>query len=246
MPSTSHTVRSHYDRLLAPVYAWMVGDLDAAYARARAEIERLGPRGDGTVAVDLGAGLGLHARALAESGHETVWMLDTNADLLDAARQRTGDHQTYAVEADLTGFAAHVPLPVDTIVCMGDTLTHLAAADDVGALLELVAGSLRPGGVFLTTFRDYSVEREGVDRFVLVRSDTERILTVFVEYGADTVTIHDVLHERHGHEWSLQVGSYPKLRLDPAWVAAVLEDHGLSVETGAGFSGLTEIVATRH
>lgn len=243
MASTNQAARSHYEKLLAPVYGWMIGDLESAQSRAREEVAHIGPFPAGAMAVDLGGGLGLHARALADAGHESVWLFDTSTDLLHSARERTRGHGVHAVAVDLTDFDTHVPLPVDTILCMGDTLTHLADSDEVQALLEVVAGSLRPGGVFLTTFRDYSVELQGPDRFLLVRGDHERILTVFLEYGGEAVTVHDMLHARHGKEWSLQVGSYPKLRLDPSWVTSSLRDCGLSVETGTTFGGLTRIVA---
>ena len=50
-------VRDHYDKLLGPVYSWMVGDIDAAMIRADAELEAIGLDANGSgVAVDLGAG----------------------------------------------------------------------------------------------------------------------------------------------------------------------------------------------
>ncbi|MDQ3973356.1 MAG: hypothetical protein M3276_03305 [Actinomycetota bacterium] len=45
--------------------------------------------------------------------------------------------------------------------------------------------------------------------------NTERVLTVFLEYGDETVTVHDVLHERHGEEWSLQVWQLPQAPTRP-------------------------------
>lgn len=245
MHSTS-TVREHYDSLLAPIYAWMLGDLGAAQARAREEIARLQPFPTGATAVDLGAGLGLHARALADAGHDTVWMIDTSAHLLDQARDHADRERIHRVEGDLTSFDAHVDLPVDTILCMGDTLTHLPAREDVQTLLTKVASSLQWGGVFLTTFRDYTNELTGPDRFLPVRSDEARILTVFLEYSQETVTVHDILHERQDRQWSLQVGSYPKLRLAPAWIDAVLRDRGLAVETEPAPGGLVRITARRR
>lgn len=239
------TVSAHYDSLLAPIYAWMLGDLEAAQARAREEVSRVAPFPTGATAVDLGAGLGLHARALADAGHDTVWMIDTSAYLLDQARDHADGERIHGVEDDLTSFDAHVDVPVDTILCMGDTLTHLAAREDVHALLTKVIASLRPGGVFLTTLRDYTHELTGTDRFLSVRSDETRILTVFLEYAPETVTVHDILQEQENRRWSLRVGSYPKLRLDPAWIDGILRDGGLTVETEPAPGGLVRIIARR-
>lgn len=246
MTSVDRAVGRHYDTFLAPIYAWMVGDPEVAQSRAREEIDRIAPFAGGAVAVDLGAGLGYHARALADAGHETVWMMDTSAHLLAAAEGVVGDARAHAVEADLTAFDAHIGSSlVDTIVCMGDTLTHLADRDEVAVLLEKVAASLRPGGVFMATFRDYTRGLTGVDRFVPVRSDDQRILTVFLEYRDETVQVHDLLWERRDQGWSQRVSSYPKVRVDPNQVAMLLRDHGLSVEVEAGVGGLSRIIARR-
>lgn len=43
----------------------------------------------------------------------------------------------------------------------------------------------------------------------VARSHHERILIIFLEYGNEAVTVHDVLHERHGEERLLRLGSYP-------------------------------------
>ena len=72
MPETGGdvaSVREHYDRHLGPVYGWMIGDFDAAKEAARTELRAAGlSEGAGSVAVDLGAGPGAHAIALAEAG----------------------------------------------------------------------------------------------------------------------------------------------------------------------------------
>lgn len=244
MSTPTDPVQRHYDTLLAPVYSWMVGDADAAQARADAEVADIGPVREGSVAVDLGAGLGFHARALAEAGHRTVWMVETNTELLGEARNRTAGDPTRTVAADLRDFADHIgPAAVDTIVCMGDTLTHLPDREAVAGLLASVVRSLRPGGVFLTTFRDYTRELTGTDRFIAVRSDDQRILTAFLEYGPDVVTVHDVLQERHEEGWSLQVSAYPKTRIDPGWVAELLASHGLVVDAGTTAQGMVRICA---
>jgi SAM-dependent methyltransferase len=248
MTSADHPVRRHYDTLLAPIYAWMVGDPAAAQARARDDLEPVAASGTSRVAVDLGAGLGHHARALAEAGYDDVWMIDTSADLVAAARGtvRGCPGRVHAIEGGLVAFDDHVERgSADAIVCMGDTLTHMADRDEVATLLGKVAATLRPGGVFLTTFRDYTRELEGVDRFVPVRSDDERILTVFLEYEDDVVHVHDLLFERRDDRWALQVGAYPKLRLAPSWVAGVLRDHGLIAEVDGSSGGLSRIVARR-
>jgi len=239
------SVREHYERHLGSVYTWMLGDVDAAIERNRDALAGLGLQPGATgVAVDLGAGPGTHAIALARLGFRTIAV--DNCALLNAELHERAAGAVEVVEADLLRFRAYCPPVVDAILCMGDTLTHLPSSAEVGRLLDDVAAALAPGGVFLTTFRDYASRRlEGDDRFILVRADADRVLTCFLEYGNDTVTVHDLLHERDGATWKLRVSSYPKLRLDPARVVAHLEDSGLSVERDAASGGMVRIVARR-
>jgi hypothetical protein len=109
-----------------------------------------------------------------------------------------------------------------------------------------IAGALAAGGVFVTTFRDYaSRQLQGRDRFIPVRSDERRILTCFLEYEAETVNVYDLLHERVETGWQLSVSSYPKLRLDPQWVAGRLEAEGLTVQLETPPRSMAKVVARR-
>ena len=83
------TSATHYETHLGPVYSWMLGDLDAAFARSAAEIEALPLPAARGVAVDLGAGLGLHALPLAQRGFEVV-AIDNCQVLLDELQSRRG------------------------------------------------------------------------------------------------------------------------------------------------------------
>ena len=73
----------------------------------------------------------------------------------------------------------------------------------------------------------------------------QRILTCFLEYGEQQVTVYDLLHEREGAGWQQRVSSHPKLRLDPQWVVAKLTALGLNARREAGFGGMVRIVAAK-
>jgi 2-polyprenyl-3-methyl-5-hydroxy-6-metoxy-1,4-benzoquinol methylase len=237
-------VNQHYARHLGPIYTWMVGDIDAAFARSDGELAGLSfPSKTGGTAVDLGAGFGLHAIPLARRGFSVV-AIDSYEPLLQELSARAGSLPIRTVNTDLLGFRACINAPVDVIVCMGDTLTHLPDHSAVTTLFENVAASLDRGGLFVATFRDYeSAPLQGDARFILVRSDEEKMLTCFLEYGDTTVTVHDLLHRREGKSWRLSVGSYPKLRLAPQWVVEQLTSAGLSVLRDTLPGGMTRIVA---
>jgi 2-polyprenyl-3-methyl-5-hydroxy-6-metoxy-1,4-benzoquinol methylase len=239
------SVADHYRSHLAPVYAWMSGGLDAAISRGEMELGAILPDlSKGSLAVDLGAGFGMHSIPLARRGC-SVLALDTSSLLLDQLRAHAGSLPITAVEDDLLAFQRYLERPADVILCMGDTLTHLPDRHAALQLFALAAASLRPGGVFIATFRDYSRALIGNGRFIPVKSDAERILTCFLEYAVDHVDVHDLLHERDGEAWQLRVSSYRKVRLDPHWVSASLHDRGLSVRTEPAPAGMIRVTAAK-
>jgi predicted TPR repeat methyltransferase len=237
---------AHYETHLGPIYSWMLGDLEAALARAAAEIDelKLGTAG-GAAAVDLGAGLGLHALPLARLGFR-ITAIDSCQVLLDELRLRGAGLPITVHNADLLDFRSYIKERPAVILCMGDTLTHLPSTKAVESLLESVTDSLTSTGVFAATFRDYATKTlEGDARFILVRADEHRILTCFLEYAEEQVTVHDVLNSKEQGRWRQTVSSYPKLRLAPEWVVARLSELGFSVRRDAAANGMARIVGIR-
>lgn len=121
---------------------------------------------------------------------------------------------------------------------MADTLTHLSDKPAVESLIQKVATMLAPNGRFITTMRDYSVERTDPGRFIPVRFDDDHLLTCVLEYQQDIVVVSDLLHKRSATRWTHKAGSYKKLRLSPSWVMEVMEKHRLKVSSEQGPSGM--------
>ena len=126
---------------------------------------------------------------------------------------------------------------------MGDTLTHLQRVSQVKRLMQDVAKSLRHGGQFVSTFRDYRDLPLGDRRFLPVRSDSERIHTCFLEAMPTRVLVHAIIHERVQAEWSMKVSSYKKLRLAPDTVVQAAMGAGMRCRIEPGPRGMVKIVA---
>jgi len=239
------SAKEHYAALLGAVYTWSTGGLDAALARGEAELEALAAEPGATaIAVDLGAGFGMHAITLARRGFEVV-AIDNCAGLLAELERASGDLPIRTIDDDLVAFRRHLSGPVDLVLCMGDTLTHLASREQVESLLDAAAAALAPGGRFVTSFRDYSTALAGTARFIPVRADADRIMTCFLEYAPEQVTVHDLVNERRDGEWRFAVSAYAKLRLAPEWVVERLAGKGLAVRREPGLSGMVRVVAER-
>lgn len=238
------SVQSHYRQLLAPVYRWMAGGSDTAIALGAADLADV-LKSSG-LAVDLGAGFGMHAIPLARAGYEVI-ALDTSEALLQELQELAQGLSIRTHVADLMRFAEHLPeaRKADLILCMGDTLTHLPEAPLVERLALLVAQSLAPGGQFVATFRDYTALPTDSARFIPVASDDHLILTCFLEDRGSCVAVHDILHRRTDEGWSLQVGQYSKLKLVPTEVLATFRSTGLKATLADGPRRMVRLTASR-
>jgi SAM-dependent methyltransferase len=236
------SVEDHYAKLLAPVYTWMVGGADAAFALGQSDLA--GVVADGTFAIDLGAGFGMHAIPLARQGWQ-VLAVDTSSLLLEELKKLSAGLPIQTRCCDLLQFSTH-PSPqqrADLVLCMGDTLTHLPTMEAVETLSRLVASHLAPGGRFVATFRDYTRLPVGEARFIPVRADAQRILMCFLEDCGAHVQVHDLLHERQDGKWTSTVSSYRKLRVTPDEAAKAFSAAGLRTRIDAGPRGMVRLIA---
>jgi len=237
------TVAEHYANHLAPIYLWMGGGPVVVIETGTTEIEALNlPLKDGDVVLDLGAGFGMHAIPLARRGAR-VTAIDTSAELLRALERLGGNLPIQVINDDLLAFQSHVTETPSAILCMGDTITHLPDRNTVESLIERASVELPSGGVFVVSFRDYSVPLLEDQRFIPVRSDDDRILTCFLEYQPEALVVHDILHQRTPEGWQTRVSHYRKLRLSPEHLIASLQSSGFSVRCERGMRGMVRLVA---
>lgn len=186
-------VAKHYETLLARHYCWMVGtEFDAKAAEQQGLLEELGVKGNGP-AIDLGCGPGYQALALARLGFSPVCAVDSSETL---PNELAGHAQGLAIErvhADIRALKKFSgPETASAIVCMGDTLTHLHSLAEISQLLADAHQTLKPGGSLALTFRDLSIERSGLDRFLPVRADADRIMICMLEFESNHVVINDL------------------------------------------------------
>ncbi len=238
-----NSAADHYEFLLAEHYTWMFGVApEEKAAEQRQLLERLGI-GAADLAVDLGAGSGFQSLALADIGFKRVVAIDTSGKLLTELRTNRASRPVETVHGDMLHVSEHIaPATADVIVCMGDTLPHLPARELVSALFESIHRALQPEGKLVLTFRDLSTAVHGLDRFIPLRSTPDKIMTCFLEYGPEVVTVHDLIHVREGDTWRLAKSCYTKLRLSADEVRGRLARVGFKVLTHENARGLTVLV----
>jgi len=168
---------------------------------------------------------------LADLGYGRVLAIDTSRTLLDELDAQKGTRPIEPLFADMRRFANHAaPGSVDAIVCMGDALTHLEAHKDISGILTDAGTTLAPGGRLILTFRDMSEALTGLDRFIPVQSDADRVMVCFLEYEPETVLVHDLIHSRTADGWAMRKSSYRKLRVSSDEIVRQLEALGFKID----------------
>jgi len=240
------SVKEHYDNLLAPCYSWLCGGIEQGTREYRNffRAHAVRPTGSG-VAADLGAGNGFQSIPLAESGFRVI-AIDLSQDLLGELEARAHELPVETIRDDLLHFTGHIPEKIELIVCMGDTLTHIPTLHDVETLLERSSRTLEENGRLILGFRDLTRKVTGLDRFIPVRHDPERIFTCFLEYQGSHVRVNDILYERNADGWVMKKSCFQKLVIPPQWIKACLRNTGFSIVSATDDKGMTTIIARKR
>jgi len=223
------TVKEHYDNHLGNFYSWFAGDFDENKNSFKAfcvenDIKPINTK----CAIDLGAGNGIQTIALAELGFK-VKAVDFNNQLIAELSSKINNHTVEVFNDDIKFISKYSQPRPELIVCCGDTLPHLESFSEVQKLIKDSFDILSFNGRLILTFRDYSSELEDTNRFIPVKSDSQRILTCFIEYFPDKLRITDLLYEFENDKWNQKVSSYYKTRINRELVLGFLRDSGFTI-----------------
>ncbi|MBI2418078.1 MAG: methyltransferase domain-containing protein [Ignavibacteriales bacterium] len=239
------TVKEHYDKHLGNFYSWMTGNLQEKIA----EQEQFFKKADispvlSKLAIDLGAGNGMHSVALARLGFQ-VKAIDFNEQLLAELKENTSGLPIEVVPGIITNTDLYYNDEPELILCCGDTIAHL---EDFSVLVQFVKDvheELLSGGKFYLSYRDYGKPLNDTDRFIPVKKDDNRILTCFLEYSTDYVRVTDQLYQKESGVWQQHVSSYRKLRITNEYMLEVLIETGFEITYEEIHNGMYHVVAIK-
>jgi cyclopropane fatty-acyl-phospholipid synthase-like methyltransferase len=197
------------------------------------------------VALDLGAGGGYHARALAERGFEVI-AVDTSAGLLHELSEFCAGFGVTPVQADLLDDRVYRRrAPFALILCLGDTLAHLSTHDDVKRLIEQSGNLLTPGGKLVVQFREQPTDMSPQNSVFTTRSERDRIMECVLHFWPDRIWVTDIVHEWIGGTWRSMRGTYPKLRLTVDEIVEQARVAGLGIALNEPHARQRLLVFTR-
>jgi 2-polyprenyl-3-methyl-5-hydroxy-6-metoxy-1,4-benzoquinol methylase len=236
-------VKKHYKEHLSHFYSWMVGDIELKIADFRNFLmnHHIEPK-ETKVAIDLGAGNGIQSIALKESGFE-VTAIDFDERLLNELKSNRRAKGIETVQSDIRDIIKFRYLKPELIVCCGDTITHLDNKKQIKNLIEDSKDILTRNGQLILTFRDYSHKLNDRQRFIPVKSSSDRILTCILEYNAEKVKVTDLLYEKKEREWKQKVSSYEKVRISTSELVEFIEHAGMEISVNEPVDGMQTLVA---
>lgn len=239
-----HSAKEHYENLLASHYSWMFGDFNRQVRQNLKWFDRhqIQPK-SGKKAIDFGCGSGFQSIALSSLGYH-VTAVDFNRQLLDELKDHDENQSIELIQSDILNpenYSHNAPFELG--VCMGDTLPHLPSEDSVSNFFQSAYELLETEGILILSFRDYSTELTGLDRFIPVQSDDEKIMTVYLEYEKDHIMVHDLVYELKNGMWELDKSVYKKVRLTGEQVKGLLEKSNFKVRHMESKQGMIHIMA---
>lgn len=240
------TVMEHYDRHLGNFYSWITGDYETRQQEfydflVENDVKPTSTRNG----IDLGAGHGIQSLPLAKLGFNVI-SVDFNQQLLDELKSNAAGYNIEIKNDDIKNVKQFANRKPELIVCCGDTLLHLVNKNEIKGLISDIAGSLHKGGKIILSFRDYSAELRGDDRFIPVKNDETKILTCILDYDKETVRVTDLLYEKSETGWTQKVSSYNKVRILPGEVINILETNGLKLELNKVINRMIYLIALKQ
>lgn len=238
--------KKHYEEHLADFYSWMIGDLEIKSTEFEELLRSNGIEPNKTkTAIDLGAGNGIQSIALKKLGFE-VTAVDFNKQLLDELKRNPNGKGIKTELTDITNVSDFQNIRPELIICCGDTITHLENKEQIEKLISDAIKILENKGCLILTFRDYSYELDEEQRFIPVKSTTDRILTCILEYRPEKVKVSDLLHEKINGKWTQKVSTYEKVRIEPFRIVEILEKNGMKIKLNEPINRFQTIIAEKN
>lgn len=206
-----------YDRL-ADYYDAM-NDWPARLAYEGPFLKRVLEEGGARNVLDAACGTGRHAIALADWGYE-VFGADASTRMVLRA-QANAVRAGAAIRFETARFSelpSVAPGPFDAVLCIGNSLPHVADQADLAGSLRGMAEVLRSGGLLILHNLNYDRRWREKPKFMKLDSGTidgqETLIWRLADYEPDNIVFHTALFTRDlSNAWTVQVNSTRQIPL---------------------------------
>jgi len=186
--------------------------------------------------LDSACGTGMHAIALAKRGY-TAAGADLSPSMIERARANARASAA-PVRFETAGFGELAGVfgqgAFDALLCLGNSLPHLATEAELTSALDDFAACLRPGGLLLIQNRNFDAVLAGSERWMEPQAhredETEWIFLRFYDFDPNGLITFNVLTLRREGvgPWTQRVTATRLRPLRQADLMLALEAAGLA------------------
>ena len=192
--------------------------------------------GPGCRVLDAACGTGKHAIALAQRGYQVAGA-DLSQGMIERARANA-KAAGMSVRFEAAGFE-HLAgtfgrQTFDALLCLGNSLPHIAEASAMAATLADFAACLRSGGLLLLQNRNFDAVLARRERWMEPQAyrykDAEWLFLRFYDFDPDgLLSFHMVtLHRQGSEQWQQQVTTTRLYPLRQGELVAALQQAGFT------------------
>ncbi len=222
-------IENFYDSI-APFYDEMTG-FERRWEREKPAVQRLVQTLAIRTAIDAGSGTGVHSLLLSMLGVK-VTAVDASEEMLRRLRAHAAG-AGIAIETLRSSFkelGEGSLRDIDAVFCMGNSLSHFRAPEDLGDSIRAFARVLRPGGYLIAQLLNYEKILARRERVQSVREEAGTLYVRFYDFSDPFVQFNILTLRKE------QSGYLP--RLHSITLRPVLPGQLAKVARAAGFDSV--------
>ncbi len=162
--------------------------------------------------LDVACSTGFHVVMLRRMGVDAVG-IDASPKMIEKARANSiacGVNVEYIL-GDMAHLSKRFSEGFDIVTCLGDTLPHVKAGDDVEQILTEIYKCMNPGGLFVLQLHNYDHIIKNRIRFMppsgTRNGGDETLFFRVLDFRRKSIDYSVVKHRRHANKWQLTVHS---------------------------------------
>lgn len=177
--------------------------------------------------VDLACGTGSLSVRLAKQGYR-VYGVDLSEDMLTIAAAKAAEleeNPPFFIRQNMCRL--QLPVQVDWVVCMLDSINYLDCPDDCAAMIQRVAQCLKPGGMFIFDFNT-PYKLRALDGQVFLDENEDSYCVWRAEFDeAENICYYGIdLFQRAGRLWKRSFEEHREYAYTPEQLTGFLQQAG--------------------
>ncbi|MHB0913582.1 MAG: methyltransferase domain-containing protein [Armatimonadota bacterium] len=176
--------------------------------------------------LDTACGTGMHAVAFHDWGYYVVGA-DLSREMVEKSRENAADRGIEFVQAGFTELD-RIGGMFDAVTCLGNSLPHVLADEELEKSLRCMYETLLPGGVLVVHGNNYDRILARRERFMPLAGGDGHLFLRFFDFHGDTLTFNIITLEKSDGTWRMRHDSSTHRTLTHDLLVGTLEKVGFT------------------